>query len=64
MIAGPTFGTTGRLCHVAGRGDEGAGSRLDRPRDLDDPLAAMSASTRSPARTFVYGFAGNPFTRT
>jgi len=26
--------------------------------------SAMSASTRSPARTFVDGFAGDPFTRT
>jgi hypothetical protein len=42
-MSGPASGTTGGLCHMTGRGDDGSHTRLDGPHDLDDALATPDA---------------------
>ena len=66
MITGPVLATTGGLWSTKQVVATAAPTRdsIGRMTSTMRLRAAMSASTRSPARTFVDGFAGDPFTRT
>ena len=66
MITGPVLATTGGLWSTKQVVATAAPTRdsIGRMTSTMRLRSAISASTRSPARTFVDGFAGDPFTRT
>ena len=66
LISGSVLATTGGLWSTKQVVATAAPTRdsIGRMTSTMRLRSAMSASTRSPARTFVDGFAGDPFTRT